>query len=125
MKSNQANMRNGVCKYCGQIRMVKSEALTPQDDVDALASKECDCFDAKAQRNQDRKYEKARCNIDIIFKNDPETAEILNMAARKIADDKIDGIAVKCGRMTAKISGTAKGTIKVTKQEKDESSLED
>ncbi len=125
MKSNQANMRKGVCKYCGQVRMVTSEALTPQDDVDAFASKECNCLEAQLQRKNDRKYEKAKRNIEIIFKNDPETAEILDMAARKIADDAIDGIAVKCGKMTAKVSGTGKGTIKVTKQEKDESSLED
>lgn len=123
MKSNQTNMRNGICKYCGQIRMVKSDA--PSEDADTLASKECDCSGAKIQRDKDKKYEKAKRNIEIIFKRDPDTAEILNMAARKIADDEIDGIAVKCGKMTAKISVTGKGTIKVTKQEKEESSLED
>lgn len=39
MKSNQKNMREGVCKYCGQIRMVTSYASAAQDDVTDLSGK--------------------------------------------------------------------------------------
>lgn len=124
MKSNQDNMRKGVCKYCGQVRMVTSDSLTEQTDVDALASKECDCPEAKIQRNREQRYEKARQNIVKIFKDRLEMVEILCTGARGIANNEIDGIAIKCGKKTAKASATSKGTIKISRVEKNEDSLE-
>lgn len=125
MKNNQENMREGVCRYCGQVRMVTLEASASQEDVDMLATKECDCPSAKIQRDRDQRYEKASRNIEKIFKDSQETAEILKMAAKKIVNDEIDSVAVKCGRMTGKASATSKGTIKVSRTDKDETYLED
>ncbi len=122
--SNKENLREGVCKYCGQIRMVNAKPSIPQEDVNIIASKECDCFSAQMHRKRDRQYEKASVNIEKIFKDRPEMAEILRCAARKIADEQIDVVTVKCGAITAKASVTGKGTIKISRTEKNENSLE-
>lgn len=59
MKNNQENMREGVCRYCGQVRMVTLEASAPQEDANTLATKGCNCPDVKIQRDRDQRYEKA------------------------------------------------------------------
>lgn len=124
MKNNQENMREGVCRYCGQVRMVTLEASASQEDADTLATKGCNCPDAKIQRDRDQRYEKASRNIEKIFTDNLEISEILKMAAKKIVNDEIDGVTVKCGRMTAKAAATSKGTIKINRTEKAERSLE-
>ena len=124
MSSNQTDMRKGVCRYCGQVRMVSSEPSAQQTDVDTIASKECDCTEAKIQKSRDQRYEKASQNIVNIFPDKKEITEILDMAARMIVNYKIDSVAVKCGKVTAKVSTTSKGSIKVSRIEKNENSLE-
>lgn len=124
MKNNQENMREGVCRYCGQVRMVALEASASQEDVDTLATKGCNCPDAKIQRDRDQRYEKASQNIEKIFTDNLEISEILKIATKKIVNDEIDGVTVKRGRMTAKAAATSKGTIKINRTEKAERSLE-
>lgn len=125
MKNNNENMREGVCQYCGQLRMVPAEASAQQEEVDARATKGCDCTGAKIQRDKEQRYERASRNIEKIFADNQEICEILKLAAKKIVNDEIiDGVTVKCGRMTAKASATSKGTIKINRTEKEERSLE-
>ena len=122
--SNQGNLRKGVCQYCGQIRMVTAKAAADQEDVDKKATKNCDCPEATIQRKHDEQYESACRNIEEIFQDNQDMAEILKRSARMIADVKIDAVSVKCGEVTGKINATSKGTIKTSRTEKDERSLE-
>ena len=41
----------GTCKYCGQVRMVRYAEGKTQEDLDRIATSECDCDGAQRERN--------------------------------------------------------------------------
>ncbi len=83
----------GTCKYCGQVRMVRYAEGKTQEDLDRIATSECDCDGAQRERNALYEESKARTAIGkviigkVIQPRFPQAAAIMTEAARRLADE--------------------------------------
>lgn len=75
----------GVCKFCGQTRIVVGEDLE-QDKVDALAYEECDCDGALEEKRIKDKINFTEANINELAKEDGDTV-------RRVLKEFVDPIA--------------------------------
>ena len=100
----------GTCKYCHQIRTLEhvSESFT-QKEKDEIATHECDCEGARAQRKREERIDRAKTAIrQIVERKDEKAAEIFRAGLEAMADGRILSIQIKAtGGM--KYSTTLKG----------------
>lgn len=95
----------GTCRFCGQVRMVRYAEGKTQEDLDRIATDECNC--EGAQREQKAQYEenKAKTAIrKVIAQRFPDAAAVLLTAAGPAAHGKIKSVAIGIG-------GGAKATL--------------
>lgn len=104
-------MATGTCKYCGQMRQVPfSENLT-DEDMNRIATEECDCDKAMYERNVRHEVAKAQNAIEkIILPRYQKTAEVLMFMADSLARGNANAIQITQGdgaKVTAR--ATSKG----------------
>lgn len=92
--------RTGECGYCGQSRMVDAPPDMPQEDVDRLATKNCNCDQAVKVRNARANYHNAMETIANLFVGNEEP---LGELFREAYDIIGEGCAL---RMTLKVDET-------------------
>ena len=111
-------MHNGTCIYCGQMFMLEQDEILHADGrSDLAATRKCKCEGAMLHKKKEDIKSKAIDNIDIAFFEEyPKVAELLKPIVDYMVDDHIDAITVKKGKLTAKLSATAAGAIKVTRK---------
>ena len=134
----EGTLCRGVCRWCGQVRIV-SYCVT-KEEADARAAEECDCAGAVRERRRLERVEKARENIDRVFGDGateygqrPVGGDVLDflrhsaelMAGYVCAGDAISGVSVTVPDVcVAKLSVTSKGNVKVSRSETRVRSLE-
>lgn len=105
----------GKCKYCGNARIVDTDEELNQEELDALASDQCDCNGAEHARKRKADRETAEAYIDDLVDKE-EVAEELKRFIPLLQECKIDGVTVKVNEKT-KITLATKtsGALKVAR----------
>lgn len=108
----------GTCEYCGQSRFIK---IFPGEDPDKVATRECECSEARQERELQNKIFAVKKGIDKRLKaTDPETKEFLKAGVELVARGKLDSITVKADYVTMKIIDTKRLACVCTKTETEE-----
>lgn len=119
-------MHTASCRFCGQIVQFEGKAGLPEEELVELASRNCQCEQAKEYGKWWQQEEIARANISSLFgdgaepenREDEAIIELLNAAAAEICHGEVEGIAMSLqGNIKAKISRNSRGEIKVERVE--------
>lgn len=117
----------GGCKYCGQIAALEIPSDWTEEMCNELATELCECTEAGIYARKKKQKEKASEAIEEQFGDkaedriEEEVIGLLNIIADMVIEDRLNSGTLDIGDgIKAKISLTAKGTVKVerTKTEK-------
>ena len=117
--------REGGCKFCGQIAILKAPKEWEQDKIDELATESCSCNDAKVYTKRKERLEKAEKIIHDTFSKPKmqitdQAIETLKRASACMIAREFDSLQLRCGEVTATISaGDGKIIISGTRKEKE------
>lgn len=117
----------GVCKCCGQMRMVRipeSMEDPSQDEIDLLATEECNCEGAHNYRERDKIIRAAQQDIDAMLTSSmPEVSVELAQIVPLVYDEKIKRITLKMpDGITVSLFKAGRG-IKITHEKKQKTEL--
>lgn len=112
---------NGVCKYCGQMRIVQvsEDKEYTQEDLDRIAESECDCDIASMMRKRTEAYGNLEGMLDERFPNDAidekekHLKNLLLAAGKEMSQMYIDAIGITSGKEKYSLSLTQKLTYKL------------
>lgn len=58
---DRAVEKNGACKFCGQIKLVEALEEFNEDELNELATEQCNCYEAQNYTSRLYRKEKADC----------------------------------------------------------------
>ena len=116
----------GFCKNCGQAVTIESKKELTKEQLIEEASYECNCDEARAMRKREEAKRVGQDSVQILFGNDmPELAAFLKDSVELLATGFIGKLSIDAGNGTqATLKATAKGTIRVTRIEKEKREME-
>lgn len=116
----------GVCRFCGQSKMIEVPERFTEEEVTEEVSRNCHCVDAKYYREKMEEEERIEASklsakgttFELFHEEYPEVEELLNSSLDALVDKKIKKITVTTyGKSKATIS-FSKDTIKVLREDK-------
>ena len=120
---DRAVEKNGACKFCGQIKLVEALDEFNEDELNELATEQCNCYEAQNYTSRLYRKEKADCRIEELFGpgNKPEITDARMQMLHQAAGYVVDGIAEKVtvevtSELKMMVSETAKGNIKINRK---------
>ena len=120
-------IETGECIYCGQVHQfeVEDEIHHTEEEKNRKATELCDCEEAQNVHDRVEVKTKTQKNITALFHDDqPIMENIMMNAIDYIQDGTLTGIALKAGRVKGQMRITSKGKIKVEREKKMKTSLE-
>lgn len=108
----------GTCKYCGQVRetFVPEEIEETQENLDRLATEQCDCEKAEKAREKRQAVEKSKTTLEKMLSKWPEAAEEAKTLVNLVSKGTLEMVTLKVtARTTVKISENREGNIVVNK----------
>lgn len=117
----------GCCIYCGQITagITAGEGLT-EDEVNKLATLQCNCDEAQALQKVEQKKTYAEANIKQLFENDGAGLKhILLEACSCLAAQNIKKISITTSEGVRATLTAKENSIKCERTVTDKKSLED
>lgn len=124
----------GACRFCGQTKTI--HPLSPymtDEEADAIATEECDCKSAQAYRDKEGKRKRGKAAVEMKFGSgeygernvSEDTLCFLKAAVDLVLEEHIENVQVKISpTMTAKITMTSKGNVKLEKTKTTKSAIE-
>ena len=109
--TNELPRSTGVCKHCGQTRIIKTVGEITQAKADETATSECDCDGAKVEREREKKIQKAEEWIRGRFEKKPYIQPVFFCAVKSVTNHETKEISIKEGEWTHKISLNSEGFI--------------
>ncbi len=117
--------KKGVCRFCGQNKMIEVPNGYTQEEIDEEVTCECKCDEAKAYQEKKEREERleaqklsAQGTTFELFHNDfPEVEQILNKTIPLLVTKKVKKLTVNTGTKVTATIGISKGTIKVERTE--------
>lgn len=103
----------GFCKYCGQSRIVEAPEGFSAADLNEQASDECDCDEARRQRERRAKMEAAGTWAQNMFSREDGQLQTVLCAIRSTFEGAIDYVTIKIGKRTHKIDTDSDGMIRI------------
>ena len=118
--------QTGVCRFCGQIQMVKAGDGLTEEELDRLATLQCGCDEAIAIQKVEQKKTYAESNIKQLFAEDGKAfVDVMIAAAGSLANKSIKKMTL-VNEQGIRATLTAKeNTIKIERVITDKSVLED
>lgn len=106
--------------------MVEVEGTVTEEMLNNMATRQCECEEAKSAQNSEKVQLTAEENVEKLFRSEfPDTASILKAAVLPIMSGMMDSIVIDTGRkVKGRVSVTRKGNIKVERIETKKMSLE-
>ena len=105
----------GKCRYCGNARIVDTNEELNQEELDALASDQCDCKGAEHARKKRADRETAEAYIDDLVDKEDVAAELKNFIPL-LQGFKIDAVVIKVNEKTKITLATkSSGALKVAR----------
>ncbi len=116
---NEGKFTKGVCKCCGQFRIISTPADT-QENADIMATVECTCPEGKAVRGQ---MEEKQVLQEIFPDVGDEVQDLLREVARMIREEQIySGTSIKVAENVVAKFSLKKGVVSIVRAEKVEQS---
>ena len=117
----------GTCRFCGQRRLVRFAGGMSQEELDRIATDECNCDGAIRERNIRYEASKARtAAAKVIAPRFPDAAKILSEAADATAHGIFHGISIGLGNgAKASMTLTKSGAVSVKLSETIVTTVED
>ncbi|MCM1233525.1 MAG: hypothetical protein NC489_25700 [Ruminococcus flavefaciens] len=103
----------GFCKYCGQSRIIEAPEGFSAADLNEQASEECDCDEARRQRERRAKMEAAGAWAQNMFSKENGQLQVVLCAIRSTFEGAIDYVTVKIGKRTHKIDTDSDEMIRI------------
>ena len=103
----------GFCKYCGQSRIIEAPEGFSTADLNEQASDECDCDEARRQRERRAKMEAAGMWAQNMFSKENGQLQTVLCAIRSTFEGSIDYVTIKIGKKTHKIDTDSDGMIRI------------
>lgn len=111
----------GFCKYCKQAVMIKASEDATQEELNDIASKECNCKEAEYQRKREMQLNAAGEYLKNLFgENNPLLFKAMYETVIAVFGRKLSNASFKTGKTTYKISLDADQCIKIKKTFKDD-----
>lgn len=115
----------GACRFCGQMGQIEVNQPWEREEVNEAVTEMCDCYEARTYTRKKNQKERAHKIIEKQFgafaaqdEEDRIVIELLHELSENIIEERIESATISIGRgIKAKISATAKGTIKVERAE--------
>ncbi len=102
----------GVCKYCGQTRTVEvADSADPKrEELNEIATEECDCKEADIERNRKAMIEKATEEVNQYTENacEPAAGRILMAAMEEVVNHRVGMVTVKVSKTVSYRMGMSK-----------------
>ncbi len=116
----------GYCIYCGQTRMLKVEEDLSEENLNELATEECDCISAALARKRAKTQAEAEDNVEKLFRGDlPEVADLLSASISLIVNRQISKVTIDTGKkIKAQAVRLSNGTVKVERSETNKTVME-
>ena len=116
---NEGKFTKGVCKCCGQFRIISTPADT-QENADKMATLECTCPEGKAVRVQ---MEEKQVLQEIFPDVGEDVQYLLQEVARMIREKQIySGTSIKVAENVVAKFSLKKGVVSIVRAEKVEQS---
>lgn len=117
----------GTCRFCGQRRLVRYAGGLTQEELDKIATDECNCDGAIKERNIRYETSKARTAVEkVIMPRYPEAGETLKEAADSTAHGLFHAVTIGLGDgAKATMTVNRKGAISVKLSETIITTIED
>lgn len=103
----------GFCKYCGQSRIIEAPEGFSAADLNEQASDECECDEARRQRERRAKMEAAGMWAQNMFSKENGQLQVVLCAIRSTFEGAIDYVTIKIGKKTHKIDTDSDGMIRI------------
>lgn len=112
----------GVCRFCQQDRFVVGAGnCTSQEEINEIATFECDCEEGESWRNRQTSAKQAKDKLAEMFISEAEShaAEMyLRPAIEDVAENRIGSISIAINeKVSASVSMNGKGQIIVKRKE--------
>lgn len=125
----------GSCRFCGQYISVKVNEAATLQEIEEAATLECGCDEAKVYKTKTEQINKAKDNIDKIFRTKSKDGKnvpiadtciaLMNRAVELMVDHVLLSVAIKVdGETSAKITCKKDGGITVERKETETQKLE-
>ncbi len=117
----------GTCRFCGQRRLVRYAGGLTQEELDKIATDECNCDGAIKERNIRYEASKARTAVEkVIMPRYPEAGVILKEAVDSTAHGLFHAVTIGLGDgAKATMTVNRKGAISVKLSETIITTIED
>ena len=87
----------GTCKYCGQVHetFVPEEIEETQENLDRLATEQCDCEKAEKAREKRQAVEKSKTTLEKMLSKWPEAAEEAKTLVNLVSKGALEMVTLK------------------------------
>lgn len=105
--------RTAFCRFCNQARIIDAPDNLSGEAYNDLASAECDCDEARRQRERRAKMEAAGAWAQNLFSKEHGQLQTVLCAIRSTFEGSIDYVTIKIGKRTHKIDTDSDGMIRI------------
>ena len=116
--------REGACRFCGQIKLIKALDMFTDVKLNELATEQCDCWEAKDYTWKKERKETAYNRVEMLFGagREPQLSDAKMKMLHDAADYVVDGSASKIvidvtGTLKMTVNETTKGAVKINRKE--------
>ncbi len=122
---NEMPQTTGVCKYCGQRKLIQTVGEITQAQADEIVTSECDCPDAKKMKNRKSKITKANEWAELRFERTPEVIALFQEVFRSVTNNEVEKVSIKANEWTHNVFLDSDGylTVKSSKKVDEEESF--
>jgi len=108
---------NGICRFCGQIKLIEIATGMKDDEITELTSEQCDCDDSKAYAARKTQNEMVYERIDKLFAGlDDKILRVFYVTIPSLNQGLITDITINLGNgIKGRMRLDRNGFIKITK----------
>lgn len=110
----EMTQQTGVCKYCGQRRMIYAPEGYSEEALAHAAMLDCTCKDARAEQQRLQRVSDAKDYIDNIFEQSSALADFAKDTIDIVEGEEVESISIRVGHFTHTFRKDAKGMLKIT-----------
>lgn len=107
--------KSGICAYCKQIRFVMADADASPDELNELATEQCDCTAARMEQEKKQRLQSAVNWIDEVFVGEQERQkDAVKAMVKEVFSGNIRGASLRLNeKTTLRIVINSKGFLKI------------
>lgn len=106
-------MRKGECRYCHAMRLIEQSEDLTQEELDRIASEECDCDGARLAQSKEESRRFAFEWAEGIFESKPEALTVIRAAILAVNEAVVSRVSMKIGKNTYTVTMNARGEIQI------------